>query len=242
MKIQFSFHKNIPTKALYVDLMCPKCITTHQKCYLLFKLRKCAKLVGTFSGIFSNIRKSFGKIAGNLRKSPGRFWQKSHAFDSEKVGRYSIYTLKMTSLWYNLFFLALNLCVWFSKKLQQKWTSKTVNLIEGNKLQTFFKVYIFNHHGNKVKIFNDLQNNLLVTHGSSWVLNISTSCLWFRRVKTSWKTVVDLSRGNHTKCPKFQTLAQKNSYCKFYPGYLVTRTGDREICAVTGVSIRVTNG
>ena len=141
-----------------------------------------------------------------------------------------VYTLKMTSLWYNLFFLS---CVWFSKKLQQKWTSKTVNLIEGNKLQTFFKVYIFNHHGNKVKIFKDLQNNLLATHGSTWVLNILTSCLWFRRVKTSWKTVVDLSRGNHTKCPKFQTIAQKSSRCKFYPWYLVTRTGDREICAVS---------
>lgn len=50
---------------------------------------------------------------------------------------------------------------------------------------------------------------------------------------------MDLSRGNHTKCPKFQTLAGKSSYRKFYPGYLVTRTGDREICAV---SIRVTNG
>ena len=39
--------------------------------------------------------------------------------------------------------------------------------MEGNKLQTFFKVYILNHHGNKVKIFNTLQNNLLVTHGST---------------------------------------------------------------------------
>ena len=99
---------------------------------------------------------------------------------------------------------------------QPYWRKQIANIFQG---------LHFNHHGNKVKIFNDLQNNLLVTHGSTWVLNILTSCLWFRRVKTSWKTVVDLSRGNHTKCPKFQNLQY---YCKFYPGYLVTRTGDRK--------------
>ena len=93
---------------------------------------------------------------------------------------------------------------------QPYWRKQIANIFQG---------LHFNHHGNKVKIFNDLQNNLLVTHGSTWVLNILTSCLWFRRVKTSWKTVVDLSRGNHTKCPKFQNLQY---YCKFYPGYLVT--------------------
>ena len=48
VKIQFSFHKNIPTKVLYVDSMCPKYVTTHQKCHLLFKLWKCSKFVGTF--------------------------------------------------------------------------------------------------------------------------------------------------------------------------------------------------
>ena len=152
MKIQFSFHKNIPTKTLYVDLMCPKCITTRQKCHLLFKLRKCSKFVGTFSGIFRNVQKSFGKIIlSEICVSRLDVFDRNLTHLTQKKLAGIVWTLKMTSLWYNLFFNSLNSCVWFSKKLQQKWTSTTVNLIEGNKLQTFFKVYILTIMGTKSK-------------------------------------------------------------------------------------------
>ena len=60
--------------------------------------RKCSKVVGISSDIFGIIRKS-SEISGNLRKArtfseiPVKTRQKSHSFDSEKVGRYRIVKL-----------------------------------------------------------------------------------------------------------------------------------------------------
>ena len=196
-------------------------------------LKVCRNIFGYFQQRSEVFRKNYRKICVSRLDVFDR--NLTHLTQKKLAG--IVWTLKMTSLWYNLFFNSLNSCVWFSKKLQQKWTSRTVNLIEGNKLQTFFKVYILTIMGTKSKYSTIYKTTCLWLMGplEFWTFWRHVY-IWFRRVKTSWKTVMDLSRGNHTKCPKFQNLQY---YCKFYPGYLVTRTGDREICAV---SIRVTNG
>ena len=56
---------------------------------------KCSKVVGISSGIFSNVRKSLenrlksSEEARTFSEIPVMMRQKSHAFDSEKVGRYT---------------------------------------------------------------------------------------------------------------------------------------------------------
>ena len=56
--------------------------------------RKCSKVVGISSDIFGNVRKSSenrrksSEVARTFSEIPVMTRQKSHAFDSEKVGRY----------------------------------------------------------------------------------------------------------------------------------------------------------
>ena len=58
--------------------------------------RKCLKIVGISSDIFRNIRKSSEncrkslEVARTFSEIPVMTRQKSHAFDSEKVGRYIV--------------------------------------------------------------------------------------------------------------------------------------------------------
>ena len=58
--------------------------------------RKCSKVVGISSSIFDNVRKSsanrrkFSEVARTFSEITVMTRQKSHAFDPEKVGRYSI--------------------------------------------------------------------------------------------------------------------------------------------------------
>ena len=57
--------------------------------------RKCSKVVGISSFIFGNVRKSSenhrksSEVASTFLEIPVMTRQKSHGFDSEKVGRYS---------------------------------------------------------------------------------------------------------------------------------------------------------
>ena len=57
--------------------------------------RKCSKVVGISSDIFGNVRKSSedrrksSEVARTFSQIPVMTRQKSHAFDSEKVGRYT---------------------------------------------------------------------------------------------------------------------------------------------------------
>ena len=57
--------------------------------------RKCSKVVGISSFIFGNVRKSSetrrksSEVAWTFPEIPVMTRQKSHAFDSEKVGRYT---------------------------------------------------------------------------------------------------------------------------------------------------------
>ena len=64
--------------------------------------RKCSKVVGISSSIFDNVRKSLenrrrsSEVARTFPEIPVMTRQKSHAFHSEKVGRYiSLYFLKV---------------------------------------------------------------------------------------------------------------------------------------------------
>ena len=56
---------------------------------------KCSKVVGISLDIFGNVRKSsenrrkYSEVAQTFSEIPVMTRQKSHAFDSEKVGRYS---------------------------------------------------------------------------------------------------------------------------------------------------------
>ena len=58
--------------------------------------RKCSKVVRISSDIFGNVRKSLEnrrkslEVARTFSEIPVMTRQKSHAFDSEKVGRYSL--------------------------------------------------------------------------------------------------------------------------------------------------------
>ena len=60
--------------------------------------RKCSKVVGISSDIFSNFQKSWkncrksSEEARTFSEIPGMTRQQSHAFDSEKVGRYELET------------------------------------------------------------------------------------------------------------------------------------------------------
>ena len=62
--------------------------------------RKCSKVVGISSDIFGNVRKSLenrrksSEVARTFSEIPVMTRHKSHAFDSEKVGRYKIVTRK----------------------------------------------------------------------------------------------------------------------------------------------------
>ena len=59
--------------------------------------RKCSKVVGISSDIFSNFQKSWencwksSEVARTFSEIPVMTRQQSHAFDSEKVDRYSVY-------------------------------------------------------------------------------------------------------------------------------------------------------
>ena len=59
---------------------------------------KCSKVVGISSDIFGNIRKS-SEVAQTFSEIPVMTRQKSHTFDSERVGRYiSVPSLSSTAL------------------------------------------------------------------------------------------------------------------------------------------------
>ena len=59
---------------------------------------KCSKVIGISSDIFCNVRKSWengrksSDVAQTFSEIPVMTRQKSHAFDSEKVGRYTLLT------------------------------------------------------------------------------------------------------------------------------------------------------
>ena len=62
---------------------------------------KCSKVVGTSSDIFGRVRKSSenrrksSEVARTFSEIPVMTRQKSQAFDSEKVGRYTMVKLKL---------------------------------------------------------------------------------------------------------------------------------------------------
>ena len=64
--------------------------------------RKCSKVVGISSDIFDNVwkasgnRRKYSEVARTFSEIPVTMRQKSHAFDSEKLGRYmTVYTSTM---------------------------------------------------------------------------------------------------------------------------------------------------
>ena len=89
-----------PLKRRLMLTLCPNCITTHWNFCKSFQTstirlnRKCSKVVGTSSDIFGNVWKSSensgksSQVAGTFSEIPVITRRKSHAFDSEKVGRY----------------------------------------------------------------------------------------------------------------------------------------------------------
>ena len=76
--------------------------------------RKCSKVVGISSDIFGSVRKSSknrrksSEVARTFLEIPVMTRQKSHAFDSEKVGRYII--SKLTVLLNVRFFGLITTC------------------------------------------------------------------------------------------------------------------------------------
>ena len=68
--------------------------------------RKCSKVVGISSDIFDNVRKSSenqwksSEVTRMFWEIPVMTRQKSHAFDSEKLGRYTGY---MCQFWFKKF-------------------------------------------------------------------------------------------------------------------------------------------
>ena len=81
---------------------------------------KCSKVVGTSSDIFGNVWKSSenrwksSEVARTFSEIPVVARQQSHAFDSEKVGRYTITRLGVIS--------GLSLLYWFSSLLQEAFS------------------------------------------------------------------------------------------------------------------------
>ena len=90
--------------------------------------RRCSKVVGISSDIFGNVRKSSenrrksSEVARTFSEIPVKTRQKSHAFDSEKVGRYTMFLL-----WKTLSTALLGLVLLYSETVSSMCPGKCLN-------------------------------------------------------------------------------------------------------------------